>query len=64
MNHLRDMPGPVDAVLVSGDIADRATADECAQPCELFDCWCCPATMTGGGRCVRGWSVRSRTAGR
>ncbi|WP_030866204.1 metallophosphoesterase [Streptomyces sp. NRRL F-2747] len=37
MNHLRDMPGPIDAVLVTGDIADHATADEYAQARKLFD---------------------------
>ncbi|MEV0410216.1 metallophosphoesterase [Streptomyces sp. NPDC050448] len=37
MNYLRDIPGPLDAVLVSGDIADHGTADEYTQARELFD---------------------------
>ncbi|WP_405756406.1 metallophosphoesterase [Streptomyces sp. NBC_00073] len=37
MNYLRDLPGPLDAVLVSGDIADHGAADEYAQARELFE---------------------------
>ncbi|MEU3772036.1 metallophosphoesterase [Streptomyces sp. NPDC032472] len=37
MDYLRDIPGPVDAVLVSGDIADHAADEEYAQARELFD---------------------------
>ncbi|MFD8795760.1 metallophosphoesterase [Streptomyces vinaceus] len=53
VKHLRDMPGPVDAVLVSGDIADHATADEYAQVRELFDLPC-PVLVLPGNHDRRG----------
>ncbi|MFK0259201.1 metallophosphoesterase [Streptomyces sp. NPDC090445] len=37
MGYLRELPGPVDAVLVSGDIADHGTDEEYAQARELLD---------------------------
>lgn len=37
LNYLRDIPGPLDAVLVSGDIADHATAEEYDQARALLD---------------------------
>ncbi|MFE9403435.1 metallophosphoesterase [Streptomyces sp. NPDC006530] len=36
MSYLRDLPGPLDAVLVTGDIADHARAEEYQQAKELF----------------------------
>ncbi|MFD7629431.1 metallophosphoesterase [Streptomyces sp. NPDC059851] len=37
MGYLRELPGPVDAVLVSGDIADHGTDEEYEQARELLD---------------------------
>ncbi|MGW4687677.1 metallophosphoesterase [Streptomyces sp. NPDC004244] len=37
LGYLREIPGPVDAVLVSGDIADHGTDEEYAQARELLD---------------------------
>ncbi|GGY18191.1 MULTISPECIES: metallophosphoesterase [Streptomyces] len=36
MSYLRDLPGPLDAVLVTGDIADHAAPQEYQQAKELF----------------------------
>ncbi|GAB2962259.1 metallophosphoesterase [Micromonospora polyrhachis] len=37
MNYLRALPRPVDAVLVTGDIADNGDPDEYAEAARLFD---------------------------
>lgn len=37
LNYLREIPGPVDAVLVSGDIADHGSAEEYEQARALLD---------------------------
>ncbi|MGW7437534.1 metallophosphoesterase [Streptomyces sp. NPDC054849] len=54
LGYLRDIPGPVDAVLVSGDIADHGTAEEYDQARALLDDLPWPVLVLPGNHDRRG----------